>query len=441
MILGDYSPPSFPSPDDQRDALCKGLGRAMQWAMTGRLDEGPLLEACLQDLRFDTQLEDSRVDWLWRMIRAAGAADRFRVPILHALYELSDERSANQLCELARHYADGGDDAFRTRLYEIVEQKPINDSPWLGEEEIVQLDGENGFLFAARIRGVQLANREWEWDDAMLVKDAVERFGEQRVNGLLDGASDEAIVSFRGGWRRQEEVERRQDAASSHREEMRAITIEDILSAAEADEPRFHLFRGWGIHADDVDLETILQHLRGAREPTVIARLLQVFSKRAVPLVDEHLIRLCRHGDEEVRRRAISALEQVEHPLIRDFALAELENGLRAAAVVGLIARNYRPGDERRILESIELPDDECELHGLLMDVIEVLKANPDADCSRLGVLAYALPPCENCRHGAARLLLDHRVAPEWLMEECRYDSGERCRKLATRGEGSTEEV
>lgn len=439
MILGDYSPPTSPALADQRDALRKGLGRAIQWALTRRLDEGPLLEACLQDLRFDTQLEDSRGDWLWPMIRAVGAANRFRVPILHALYELSDERSANQLCELARHYADGGDDTFRARLYEIVEQKPIADSPWLGEEEIVQLDGENGFLFAARIRGGQLASREWEWDDEMLVQDAVERFGEQRVNDLLDGTSDGALASFRAGWRRHEKEDALRDPPSSYRGKMRAITISEILSAAEADEPRFLLFRGWGMHADDVDLATIFRHLRAAREPAVIARLLQVFSKRAVPLVDERLIQLCRHDDEEVRRRAIGALEQVEHPLVREFALVELEDGVRAAAVVGLFARNYWPGDERRILESIEIPDDECERHGLLMDVIEVFKANPDADCSRLGVLVYALTPCENCRHGAARLLVDRRVAPEWLMEECRYDSGERCRTLATRGDGRTE--
>ena len=91
------------------------------------------------------------------MIRAVDAADRFRVPILHALYDLSDERSASQLCELARRYAEAGDDTFRTRLYEIVEQKPIADSRWLGEEEIVRLDGEKAFLFAARVRGETLA--------------------------------------------------------------------------------------------------------------------------------------------------------------------------------------------------------------------------------------------------------------------------------------------
>ena len=153
MRFADFSPPSSPSLDQQRDALRNGLGRAMQWAMARRLDDDPLLAACLRDRRFDVQVEDSRGEWLWQMIRAVDAADRFRVPILHALYELSDDRSANQLCELARCYAETGDETFRQRLYEIVEQKPIADSLWLGEEEIIRLDGEKAFLFAARVRG------------------------------------------------------------------------------------------------------------------------------------------------------------------------------------------------------------------------------------------------------------------------------------------------
>jgi hypothetical protein len=151
--FGDYSPPPSPLLNQQRDALQKGLGRAMQWALKARLDDEPLLDACLRDQRFDGQVEDSRGDWLWRMIGAVGAKERFRIPILHALYYLSDDRSANQLCQLARNYAEAGDETFHTRLYEIVEQKPVADSPWLGEEEIVALDGEQAFLFAATVRG------------------------------------------------------------------------------------------------------------------------------------------------------------------------------------------------------------------------------------------------------------------------------------------------
>ena len=88
---------------------------------------------------------------------------------------------------------------------------------------------------------------------------------------------------------------------------------------------------------------------------------------------------------------------------------------------------------------ALELPDDDCELHWLLMDVIKVLEKNPEADCSRLGVISYASTPCENCRFDAARLLLDQHVAPDWLVDECRYDSGEEGRALVDRSTGSTE--
>lgn len=433
MPLSHFAPPSSPSLDQQRDALRKGLGRAVQWATTGQLDDDPLLAACLQDMRYDVQVEDSRGEWLWRMIREVGAVDRFRVPILHALYELSDERSANQLCELARCYAETGDQAFRTRLYEIVEQKPIVDSEWLGEQEIIGLDGEQAFLFAARVRGQRLAGREWEWDDDSLVDEAIERFGEERVNVLLDQTKDGALRSFQAGWQRQKHARAERGSDIPHREVMRGITVQEILSVAESSDSRYYFFRRWGTHAEDADLELILQHLSGIREPTVIANLLQVFANREPPRFDARLVELCRHGDAEVRRRALGALKKMKHPLVREFALSELEEGTRGGSVVGLFIRNYQQGDERRILAAIESLDDDDELHWPLMDVIMVLEANLEADCSQLGVMAYASTPCEMCRFDAAGLLFGQHVAPGWLTDECRFDSSERTRGLVAK--------
>jgi hypothetical protein len=438
MNPGDYSPPHLPSPEQQRDALQKGLGRAMQWAMSRQLDDAPLLEACVRDLLFDVQVEDSRGDWLWRMIRAMDAADRFRVPILHALYELSDEPSAGQLCELARCYAEAGDETFRLRLYEIVEQKPFADSHWLGEEEIIRLDGDEAFLFAARVRGEGLAGREWEWDDDALVHDAIERFGEERVKHLLDRTEDSALRTYREGWYEREAKDDR-GPIISHRETMRAITVGEIVTAAESSGFRFYPFRGWGMYADDADLAIVFHSLSAAREASAIANLLWVFSNRAAPQYVARFIELCRHDDPEVRRRAHIAMEEIEHPYVREYALSELAEGICDHSVVGLFVRNYRRGDEHRILESLESPADECERHSLLMGLIKVLEANPDADCSRLGVLAYASTPCESCRFHAARLLLDRRVAPDWLVEECRFDSSEESRELVEKASGSTE--
>src|SRR4051812_28408559 len=131
MEFADYAPVAAPPLEQQCDALRKGLGRARQWANTGHLDDMPLLEACVRDQRFDMDVEGVRGDWLWHLVQAVNAKARFREYILTALRELSDGQDANQLCELAFHYAKSGDEAFRSQLYEIVQQRPFAERPWL----------------------------------------------------------------------------------------------------------------------------------------------------------------------------------------------------------------------------------------------------------------------------------------------------------------------
>jgi hypothetical protein len=408
----------------------------MQWAMHGRLDDEPLLEACLSDQRFDVQCEDSRADWLWQIVQTVGATQRFRVPILHALYELSDERSADQLCELARCYAEIGDETFRDRLYEIVELRPFAQIPWLGEEQIIQLDGERAFLFAARVRGQQLATCEWEWDDGSLMTQAVECFGEERAHHLLEASSDTAVAKFLENWQREQRRKAEWKQSKSPKERNQAVPVEEIIRAAKGT-TGCYWFRVWGMHADEAKLHGVLRHLSTVDQPRVIANLLRVFMGRALPEFDARLIELCRHDDENVRRLAFCASKKNTHALIREFAVTELQKGGPNDSVVGLFINNYKYGDEQLILEAMELPGDACELHWLLMDVIDVLEKNPEADCSRLGLIAYASTPCENCRFEAARLLFEKQVAPPWLREECRYDSGKDCRDLAQKSNGS----
>src|SRR5439155_17040735 len=108
-------------------------------------------------------------------------------------------------------------------------------------------------------------------------------------------------------------------------------------------------------------------------------------------------------------------------------------------SVVALFIKNYEQGDEQRTLNAIEFPNDSCDRHSLLLEVTKILEQNPAADCRQLGVIGYACTPCEMCRYYAVRLLLDRQAAPEWLCEECRYDSCEECRKLVEKAAGLTE--
>jgi hypothetical protein len=139
----------------------------------------------------------------------------------------------------------------------------------------------------------------------------------------------------------------------------------------------------------------------------------------------------CEHENANVRRRAYGALAMNTHSLIRRFALEKLECSGSDGTVVSLFANNFEPGDEQRMLESLELPPEEGDRHSLLMDVNRVLEKNSQADCSRLAVIVYAETPCENCRFFAARLLHARHVMPDWMRAECRYDSAKDCRQLA----------
>lgn len=76
------------------------------------------------------------------------------------------------------------------------------------------------------------------------------------------------------------------------------------------------------------------------------------------------------------------------------------------------------------------LPEDAEEQHWLFKDATKILEENPKADCSHLGVAAYALIPCSFCRYFAAKLLRDRQVAPPWLIEECQFDSEPDTQKL-----------
>lgn len=439
MLFADYSPVAVPTLAEQRDALQKGLGRAVLWAQSGHLADEPLLDACLHDKRFDRQCEDERGEWLWGILGSGGAVQRLRRPILEAVRQVTTERDAYQLCDLASHYAKTGDSEFKTSLYEFVERKPIADCPWIGEETLLELGGEEAFRFIARIRGKLLETRPWDWDIEALIGRAVEKFGEQQVRNLLNDLADPGTSRFAAAWRA-ELSQATKASRQSHAERMRAITLDGIMEAIKGNDRCFWL-RGWGMHADEAAIGVVLGHLRAAQEPSLIAKLLRALWNRAMPEFDPWLIELCRHADPDVRRSAFNALKCNSHPLVRAFAIAECENGVRNGQVVSLFISNYEQGDEHRIAEAIELPDDSNEFHWLLMDVVKVLEKNEEADCSHLGVAAYALTPCENCRGDAARLLYNRHAAPRWLIEECRYDSNEGSRKLWEQASGATEAI
>jgi hypothetical protein len=434
MTEWHIEPPDFPTAAHCRDAIQKGLGRALRWAERGVWkDREVLLEACLTDFRYDRQCEDARGPWLWRMMQAVRVIEAFRLPLLNAVEKIHDGLAAVQLCQFYVRYARQGDERFRRQLRRIVAEKPDPSCPWLGEQELIELEGEAGFLFVAKIRGAGLLEREWDWDwdDKALIDAAIDQLGTPKILDALQSASasSKEIDCFQKNWRAAVEKEGGVPK-QNHANRMREYTLDDVIRAAEGARNQAGLLRGWGMYASEGDLEMILERLLACREPEWIANYLRVFSNRALPRFDERMLGLLDHEDEKVRGWAYRAVGQNAHPAVREFVIGRLYLQLIDPEYLHLFMRNFQPGDEVLILETLSIPDDADQRHGLLMDVVKVLEQNPAARCETLALLAYRLTPCGSCRFHAVKLLVDRNVAPAWLIAECGYDAVSDTREL-----------
>ena len=434
MIEWASEPTAHPESKHLQDAIEKGLGRALFWAKKGLwTDKAILLNACLHDLRYDRQCEEARGPWLWQIMRAVGVTDEFRGAIFDSLFTVDNGYAGKQLCQFAVFYARNGDEKFRMRLQEIVARKPDQHDPTFGEEELIDLDGEAGFLFAARVHGESLPSREWEeWDAVSLIETAITKLSEPTVVTLLDRESQhsQAIKRLRDCWR--SSIERKANPPKQpHADRMRQVSLNTVIHAAEAEKDQAGLFRGWGMYAAEADLRVVLDRLLNAQDPAALVNYLRVFSNRTMPEFNERFLRLLDHDDENIRARAFSALAKNTHPKIREFALDQLNERIMEPDFLELFIRNFVPGDEQTLLGALRIPEEVSQRHGFLMDLLKVLQHNADSKCHELATIVYGFTPCGPCRHDATKLLINRKVAPAWLIEECRHDAVEDTRRLA----------
>lgn len=412
----DFSPPTSPTFAEQSDALAKGLGRAMQWAMAGKLDDAALHHACTHDLRFDRQCEDSRTPWNWTLLEAAGAVERLRDPILSSAIAVVDERDVGSFSEIAYEYAIRGDEAFRRQLYTFC---ALDDCLTAGEL-IIKLDDATGLLFVARQFGKHTDPDE-QWMCGSLLSSAEEKMGTERVDQVLSAAENPSVLQFRDT-----ALEFRGYLQSTPRSPERP-SVEDVIDVAESVGPRN--YRRWGHSATVEELNEIAAQLLTATNPKTLQTYLSVFSNRAFPVFDPKLLELCDHEDDMVRWKAFVAIEMNSHPSIRALAEKYLLEGICSRTSASLFKRNFRAGDEVRLLEALQPPDESNQLHWLLSTIEDVLELNPEANSAKIGIAAYAIQPCSNCRGSVAKLLTNRNCAPQWLREECRFDCDLRTRE------------
>ena len=436
---------TYASAQELNGYLARGLGRAHVVLEHGAdaSQREALVAACLRDDALP--LEGSRAAYLIELVLLVGATDDLAAVLADPLADLPGDDDIAQRYELAGLLARDGVPGMREVLYRGQEQ--LIDR-WLAEptewgpstvpaRHLIAIDGIGGAIFAfAQLGRAALAGGSFGTDQE-LIDAAHDALGGERADAMLAEAraNDPRVDAYLlaaetpptrddnplpEGWLEWPWVELKE-------------AIERRVRGTGL--PAFFASR-WGERAPEGELSLAAQAFVGLPNDDVelLRSYLRIFKKRPFPLDPAPLVALIDDPRRSVATLAIEALERISHTAVRAIALQMADRGPHRESALGLLARNWHPGDEliaERLLRAAA--GDEEGLHTLGYGLRDVIEAHPSSlELVPALRLAYELQPCSRCRTHVVAALLRLAALPDAVRAECRWDANEETRQLVS---------
>ena len=97
-----------------------------------------------------------------------------------------------------------------------------------------------------------------------------------------------------------------------------------------------------------------------------------------------------------------------------------------------VLVSNYRDGDHAAIEALLLEEHDRDGLHAIGFSALRVLEAYPKPENAAALFTLYERGPCSECRERCVDQLHALEAAPDWLVQECRFDANTDIRAKAT---------
>jgi hypothetical protein len=416
----DEDRPMHATKADFGSLLKKGLGRAaimLQDAPDDADLNAQLLRACTEDLAYDRQCEESRVPYLFQLIRLTGQAGTYRAALegpLKAAKPADAEGNIAQafgiLCRLAA--ADGADQSLlRDFVLTTEDRKLAMACAW----ELVRLQGVDALLACADHFRPEIAAEPWLI--ASMAHELEERDGASAAASALEQAR-RADVEF----------DRLMGLADAETKRFRKPTAVPTYAGLKADveQGTCKFFpRDWVIGASETEIGRVAKDLLAEADETRAMAYLTAFRSRAFPGDPTRLFPLLRSANRRVARRAADALALISHPAIRSFGLQLIAEG-QPDLGTRLLRNSHGEGDLALVWTQLDrLAPDADAYHGVGLSALSLIKnmAKPQDDARVILLHLYENEPCSLCRGTAVDLLAAMNGVPDWMLKEGRYDA------------------
>jgi hypothetical protein len=412
-------------------ALKKGQGRAFQHiAQYGIGDfEDLVLDACLHNQNYDSQVDPARAPWLFSIIKAAPNYDMYRDAIFSDL-ETSDSWDLIQECHLLYEMIQTGDQDARSKLKTIVFQQASQAAEWehIFVDFIVEFITRAEFLELARIYGNRLIDDPEDSPPASLFPDARKReFAE-----ILDqsGRDDPPILRYRQYLTNLEQGEPPERIRTEY-------SLEQILDNAHKKRGKYPgQYLSFGKQATPDELKKVFTLLLDENDPEVRLRLLWVFRRAHLPALNEVLFEWANGSDAALRQAVIYTLGDVTDERVHSLALEKLKKGELMgpdAGVIKLFHHNYDHSDAGLIASALtKVSGSDEDHHSLGYDLRELSETQSDLELSDALYWVYEMTPCMTCRYNVLLELQKYNRISDQITSEIPYDCDPYIRDLVT---------
>ena len=446
-----------------QDALKKGLGRAVQYVRSSppAAVREDLAHVCTHFLGMNLQEElGGRVPWLFRMVEATGEIDFYRQKVVEAMERMPDDpddtETFNELFGLLAEFAARGDEEVLEIMRRRFDSANVSYEPNFGFDDLFRLEGMDALIRLLRREWTRICSDDELVADDYEIKFAGEQLGKEVVQTALEEAArrDASIQSYLERMHRQQAERAARKKIKKEKTDLPRLPV--LIDGLENDWPvttewidetfcntfrsrRNHFLLSGHLYAKPTseELEYAFQKLLETNDPGRQFCLLGIFVKETLPRLEPRLLSLLDAPYHDLRWGAEQAFSHMTDPLVRRKGLELIAKGPEFQdwyLGIGLLEKNFLPGDESIImtkLESIPFDIDVHELHAIGMTIIDLVDANLISSPEPLLLWVYENTYCPHCRCRSVEHLIQRNIAPQYLLDECLDDSFERTRELS----------
>jgi hypothetical protein len=409
------------------NSLKRGTGEAYLIALANPdIDfTDQIIKGVLNIYAYDGQCEINRARYILDLIDLSNQNEKIRKAVLSGLVsEQKNTWNLTHVFAIAKLYAEKGDDEVKQAMYRRYGAEVIDGSDWVGETEILELDGLSGLYHISETVGKSLANDPSKWTDDSLIRQFDELYPSQDALAKLDlvATQNEHIRIYVEHVRRYQLNEAKDSSLDRNSESILdwILTRTDLIP--------YRTRRNISIDNLIAIAKLLVLETRKAK----LERLLDIFELNKFPL-DPHIILSFaqNHKDKGIARKATRALKHLKSDEIRQFAIDGIRRNKNPFDFIEIFVSNYSSGDEALLSEFANKTNNLDQVEQLAYIYTKIFEAYKTPECRVPLEILYSKSNCALHRHIIIKILIENNVLSDALRNEIRFDCDLDTRKLA----------